>query len=288
MAQLSAKHVTNTLQLLADVAAERTAELEDVSENISDTDSDDDYESPCPVYDSFYKQGQSASILQLTGFDACEFQDLWVCIIIPSTNDIIIMSFVLGTWHKGRRKRTQFSGKDAFFMTLVTMKNGGTWEFLARVFSIKAPNFERVVLRFVTLFSETIYDKFVLSGLLTFDMASLQNSGRCFKNYPCDRYATDVTFQQAYRPSGAMEEGKKFYSGKHKIYGYKVEVSVLPIGIAVDGTDHYPGSIADIDIFYNNLEYHKSALSKKIDKGVESVPDHPVQRYHPTSCRTVI
>ena len=263
MAQLSAKHVTNTLQLLADVAAERTAELEDVSENISDTDIDDDYESPCPVYDSFYKQGQSASILQLTRFDACEFQDLWVCIILV----------VLGTWHKVRGKRTQFTGNNAFFMTLVTMKDGGTWDFLARVLSIKAPIFERVVLRFVTLFSETIYDKFVLSGLLTFDMASLQNSGRCFKNYPCARYATDVTFQQAYRPSGAMEEGKKFYSGKHKLYGYKVEVSVLPIGIAVDCTDHYPGSIADIDIFYNNLEYHKSALSKKIDKGVESVPD---------------
>ena len=93
-------------------------------------------------------------------------------------------------------------------------------------------------------------------------MGKLFQSNKLFKNHPCARYATDVTFQQANRPSGSLEEGKKYYSGKHKLYGYKVEVSVLPIGIAVHCTDHYPGSIADIDIFYKNLDFHDVGLVK--------------------------
>lgn len=48
-----------------------------------------------------------------------------------------------------------------------------------------------------------------------------------FGNYPTAHYATDVTFQQANCPSVNIQEEKKYYSGKHKLYGFKVEVSVL-------------------------------------------------------------
>ena len=73
MPQIPTSHVTTTLQLLGQAAAERTAANNETSENISNTDSDDDYVSGCPVYESFYKQGASASIIQLISFDAKEF-----------------------------------------------------------------------------------------------------------------------------------------------------------------------------------------------------------------------
>ena len=94
-------------------------------------------------------------------------------------------------------------------------------------------------------------------------MLTLQEHGKTFKNYKYARYATDVTFQQSNRPTGNMQEGKKYFSGKHKLYGYKTEVSVLRIGLAINYTAHYPGSVSDIDIFKNNINFHKKALIKE-------------------------
>ena len=53
MTNLTNKHVTHSLKLLADVAADQAAKYDELSESISDTDSDDNYESPTPIYDSF-------------------------------------------------------------------------------------------------------------------------------------------------------------------------------------------------------------------------------------------
>lgn len=44
------------------------------------------------------------------------------------------------------------------------------------------------------------------------------------------RSLTDETFQESNLPSQNMDGRKKYVSGKHKLYGYKVEISVLPIG----------------------------------------------------------
>lgn len=65
-------------------------------------------------------------------------------------------------------------------------------------------------------------------------MARVQRRNRLFKTYPYWWYATDVTFQNINRPSGVMEERNAYYSGEHKLYGYNVEVSVLPVGLAVN------------------------------------------------------
>ncbi|KAE8983062.1 hypothetical protein PR002_g23349 [Phytophthora rubi] len=59
-------------------------------------------------------------------------------------------------------------------------------------------------------------------------MRELVLADKTFSNYPCARYATDVTFQQANIPYGLCEGRSIYYSGKHKIHGYKMEVSVFP------------------------------------------------------------
>lgn len=43
-----------------------------------------------------------------------------------------------------------------------------------------------------------------------------------FKNFKFARDVTDVTFQQSYRISGSLQEGKWFFCGKQKLYGYEV------------------------------------------------------------------
>lgn len=46
-----------------------------------------------------------------------------------------------------------------------------------------------------------------------------------------DQKAMNVTFHQAHRPSGSIEEEKRYYSGNKKLYSYEFEVSVLPNGL---------------------------------------------------------
>ena len=84
-----------------------------------------------------------------------------------------------------------------------------------------------------------------------------------FKNYPMSRYATDVTFQQSFRPSGSFEEGKVYFSGKHKRYGYTTEVSVLPNGLAIGCRAQEPGSVSDLKIFEAMTSFHASQLRKR-------------------------
>lgn len=47
-----------------------------------------------------------------------------------------------------------------------------------------------------------------------------------FCNFPLALEAVEVTFQKANRPSGNMQEVKRNFSGKHNLYGFKVEVLV--------------------------------------------------------------
>lgn len=72
-------------------------------------------------------------------------------------------------------------------------------------------------------------------------MFFFEQNGQKFTKYPSERYATEVTFQLANRLSGNMQEGKVNFSGKHIGYGFKVEVSVLPTGIALGCSKHYQG-----------------------------------------------
>lgn len=59
-----------------------------------------------------------------------------------------------------------------------------------------------------------------------------------------------------------MKEGKIYFIGKHNLYGYKVEVSVLSNGLAVNCAKHYPGSVSDLEILQRGVGFHCAALKK--------------------------
>lgn len=59
-----------------------------------------------------------------------------------------------------------------------------------------------------------------------------------------------------------MQEGKVYFSGKHKIYGFKVKISVLSSGVAVSCIKHYPDLVSDLEVFQNNRRFHPSNLEK--------------------------
>lgn len=70
-------------------------------------------------------------------------------------------------------------------------------------------------------------------------------------------------FHQALRESGIMQESKQYYSGKHHLCCLETEVSVLPSGQAIDCSATHPGSVANIENFRQNMQWHTNASRNK-------------------------
>ena len=142
-------------------------------------------------------------------------------------------------------------------------------EFSCEMFGLKGPSFEKLIMKFVDLLWLPVYEQYVEHHAAKWTMTAVSDVGRLFRHFPVARYATDVTFQPSYRPSGSMQEGKKYYSGKHKQYGYKMEVSVLPNGMAIQWhsqvgcSKHEPVSVSDLTLFQRMQYFHNKQLQKK-------------------------
>ena len=140
------------------------------------------------------------------------------------------------------------------------------------MFRIKGPVFQRLMKTFLLIVSAILYERQVTDRAGVITMKTLSAKGKKFKSHPYAMYATDVTFQQTNRPAGNHQESKRYFSAKHKLYGYTVEVSVLPNGLALGSSLHWPGSASDITIFREAFDWHEDASEK--EPGDMVVSDH--------------
>ena len=131
------------------------------------------------------------------------------------------------------------------------------------MFGQKTSAFQRLIVRFIRILSEPLYEQYVTYYHKSWSMKTLSENYKLFKKYLMARYATDVTFHPSSRPSGSLEEGKKYFSGKHKLCGYKVEVSITLNGFAICSNLHEPGLVSDWVIFRDMQWFHERALHKK-------------------------
>ena len=187
-----------------------------------------------------------------------------------------ITEFVTMNWNVGRGRKTPHKAKDVFFMMLSTLKTGGQWDYMANMFRIKVSVFQRMVKSFLLLVSEQLYEGMVVDIRGRNTMKHLASKNKLFTHHPHALYATDVTFQQTNRPSGNHQESTISYSAKHKLYGYKMEVSVFPTGLAACASHYCPGSVSDLTMFRELHEFHKTATEKGSDK--LTIPDHVLLR----------
>ncbi|GMF45885.1 unnamed protein product [Phytophthora fragariaefolia] len=208
-----------------------------------------------PIFDGFVADGGADAIVRLTNFTPREINTLWAS----------VRGHVARYWNVGRGRRSKFTGKDVMFMMLVVLKNGGTWEMLSIIFHVKTPTFIKTTTSFIRAVVPRLYDDWVSEKAQEENMRKLVTSGHTFVHHPYALYATDVTFQHANRPAGSMTEALPFYSAKHKLYGYKVEVSVSPRGFAINCTVRARGNTADITIFRRNEAFHHTTHRKTDD-----------------------
>ena len=162
----------------------------------------------------------------------------------------------MDSWKGGK---PEVSPKDAFFMMLTVFKTYSTWEIHAQTFGMHYSTFQKTVMKIMKIVTPLLAANHIHKP----DMEQLHSNQQTFVNFPYALYATDVKFQQSYRPRVSHAEAKVYFSGKHKLYGYKVEFSVTPNGQCVDLSKHYPGSVHNLTICRKNKNVHKNMLRKK-------------------------
>ncbi|OWZ03843.1 hypothetical protein PHMEG_00024360 [Phytophthora megakarya] len=229
-------------------------------------DSDNEFSTLAPKYDYAVTVQGMEGVLKMCDFAPREFEKLWD----------VVEDHVLSNWNVGRGKKSTNSPKDVLFMTLAALKHCGSWDTMSGMFEMDSSPFQKMVKKFLTMLEPYRYDTFVKVEETRWTMRELMLTRSTFKNFPCARYATDVTFQHSDRPTGNFNEAKKFYSGKHHLYGHKVEVSVLPKGIATNCTAWSPAATSDYNMFLDNAEFHHSAM-QKLEGEADLNDEGPVQ-----------
>lgn len=96
---LSTQDATVALQLLANATIEREKHLADFGNHPVYSDCDEETDSPCPIFDSFYHAGRSDGIHSMTNFSVKEFSGLWEVVRKEMHN-----CFVQGRGRKSRYK----------------------------------------------------------------------------------------------------------------------------------------------------------------------------------------
>ena len=198
MAYLSPSEAQNALRQLSDAALERETELDQFCTTPDLRDTEDKNDSRAPLYDTFYQEGGAGAILSMTNFDPQQCDTLWGH----------MQDYVLENFNGERGTRTKHIGCDVFFMTLTFLKHASQWDHAARMFNMKGPTFERPIMKFILIPSEFVYEAFLKNGVVDWSMAAMLARDWKFKNFRFARYATDVTFQQEFRPSGSVQKGK--------------------------------------------------------------------------------
>ncbi|ETV68600.1 hypothetical protein H257_15413 [Aphanomyces astaci] len=92
---------------------------------------------------------------------------------------------------------------------------------------------------------------------------------------PQERLIDTSSFNLQTDLPGRFAEPKHYFSGKHHLYGYKIEAAVSPDGRCVAMSTADPGSLHDLTIMNSRKHVHLANLGKSASESL--VPDHGEQ-----------
>ena len=100
------------------------------------------------------------------------------------------------------RSRTEISAlpQRRAFMLLSTLKHAGHWDFNGKMFGVKGPTFERMIIGFADKVVDILYETVVLRWEERYTIKRLIKDNSTFRHYKFALYATDVTFQNSNKP----------------------------------------------------------------------------------------
>ncbi|ETP28177.1 hypothetical protein F442_22541, partial [Phytophthora nicotianae P10297] len=80
------------------------------------------------------------------------------------------------------------------------------------MFGMDASAFQKTIKKYIDMYEPFLYTHLVKGQEALWSMKKITVTWHAFANYPCARYATDVTFQPAVRPTRNFHEVMKYFS----------------------------------------------------------------------------
>ncbi|OWZ22887.1 LOW QUALITY PROTEIN: hypothetical protein PHMEG_0002341 [Phytophthora megakarya] len=231
-------------QVLNITSLPKTANLSSSHENFGDVArhvEDESSDSKSPTLALFVASGADDTLKGMTNFSSPELNALWVTI----------------AWTQGRGRKPSVSGKYTLFITLTVLKHFNTWHKHAIDFNMDVSTLEKMVHRVIQTIEPVLCSQLVKRVKMNKQI----QEGNTFSNYPMH----STRRMSTYRLTGRFTEQKVHFSAKHKLYGFKIECSVRPPGVAVDVSDHAPGSRSDLTMMLDRLSIHRQMLKKEDD-----------------------
>lgn len=205
------------------------------------------------TYKKFMEESTESTFRDLTNFTTEQFQEL--CSIVSES-----------CAKCGRGRRTVLTVEDRMFWLLYYLNTGGKVDEIGPFFKCSASTFFRRCIETLGMIAP------VLSKMVP---ESVTETSRKFKNYPNAVGACDVCFIPIVRPSD-YEEQKKYYSGKHKQHGFKLQAIVNADGICISTYYEQYGSVHDLVVFKNSSKLKMLEVVEGTDSGTSFVTHHPV------------
>lgn len=126
---LTHNHAANVWAFLNSQYLERKEIFEAQLDDDETTEIESDYSDRKLIITEFLNERGQEATLQMCGLTHAKRNMFYY--LVEDTVD--------ASWCSGRGRRSSFSPCDVCFMALTTMKHGGTWHFMPRMFRMRGP-----------------------------------------------------------------------------------------------------------------------------------------------------
>jgi hypothetical protein len=150
----------------------------------------------------------------------------------------------------GRGRRSKLSNHDKFLIVLCYVKHYETVEKIAASFHVSATQMHRVLDETIHAIAPILYARYVTNVRDLIDEEDVPDAGE----FGAAKFVMDATLQEIWTPLGTYNERKRFYSGKHKLYGLKTQTLHLRSGVLVAAWPGVPGAVHDLTIARDHLD----------------------------------
>ena len=123
-------------------------------------------------------------MVEMTNFSLNKFRAIWS----------VLSDKVQMDWNSGRGRKRQHKPQDVLFMLLCNLEACWQLGLQRKMFYIKGPTFERMMLGFADLVCGTLYSLAVEKYEKKYTMGRLVQGRTTLRHYKFALYATDVTF----------------------------------------------------------------------------------------------
>lgn len=149
----------------------------------------------------------------------------------------------------GRGLRSKIPKEDKLLMVLCYLKHYETIDKMKDTFSISKSHLQSLLATTITAIMPTLYDHYV-----TELQERVEDESEEDQLFPDAKFVMDATFQPIWTPTGTYNEKKRYYSGKHKMYGLKSQCIHDRRGRVVHCIPGERGAVHDLTLCRNNIE----------------------------------